>query len=53
MKKKTEGSATFNFEGLYQTFMYLELPHTSWVLYFQIEFGSGNCTSEVKSLQNP
>lgn len=43
MKRKAEGSATFNLEGLYLTFIYLvELFYTVWLLYFQIEFSSGN-----------
>lgn len=55
MEKKAEGSATFNFEGLYVTFIYLvELFHTAWLLYFQIEFSSGNYyLLKLKSPWNP
>lgn len=55
MKRKAEGSATFNFEGLYLTFTYLvELFLTGWFLYFQIEFSSGNYyTLKLKSPWNP
>lgn len=55
MKKKAEGSATFNFEGLYLTFIYLvELFRAGWLPYFQIEFSSGNYyTLKLKSPWNP